>query len=253
MIYSCSMFFNEFDLLDLKIAEEINIVDKIILVESTKTHSNQNKNLLLKNNPKYVHPKIEIVVVGEDFSNSKFDNEASQRNASIKAMQQLKDDDVIISCDLDEILCEEDISKVVEKTKEKKYIKIGMKSHFYKINLLFGTWKSPIAVTGKVLKENKMDLTKLRHDRAGVLVNTNGHHFSYLGTPENIKLKLDSFKHSDVSSKVKKIDWIKERIANKEDILKRKGRVGTIVPIDHTYPKTILNNLEQWEKHIEKE
>ena len=52
MIYSCTMFFNEFDLLDLKIAEELDQVDQMIIVESNQTFRGNEKPLYLKDNPK---------------------------------------------------------------------------------------------------------------------------------------------------------------------------------------------------------
>ena len=39
MIYDCFTFFNELDILELRLQLLYDVVDKFVLVESTKTHS----------------------------------------------------------------------------------------------------------------------------------------------------------------------------------------------------------------------
>ena len=43
MIYDCFIFFNEFDLLEIRLNELDNIVDKFVLVEANFTHSSKEK------------------------------------------------------------------------------------------------------------------------------------------------------------------------------------------------------------------
>ena len=49
-IYCCFQFFNEFELLKLKLEELYNIVDYFVLSESKKTHSGFDKPLYFKEN-----------------------------------------------------------------------------------------------------------------------------------------------------------------------------------------------------------
>lgn len=82
MIYNCTMFFNEFKLLELKIAEELPYCDKMIIVESSKTHANKDKPLHLKNHPLLDHPKI--IYIDEEEMERRLD--AGQDTSSATAL-----------------------------------------------------------------------------------------------------------------------------------------------------------------------
>ena len=89
------MFFNEFHLLDLKISEELEHIDKLVLIESNKTHSNKPKQLVLVE--KYKDPKIKILTCGEGFNSDARKNEAKQRDIVTKKIK-FREDDIIICC-----------------------------------------------------------------------------------------------------------------------------------------------------------
>ena len=50
MIYDCFTFFNEFDLLEIRLNELDSVVDKFVLVEATKTFSGLDKPLYFNEN-----------------------------------------------------------------------------------------------------------------------------------------------------------------------------------------------------------
>jgi hypothetical protein len=67
-VFDCFLFFNEFDVLDIRLNELNDKVDKFILVESTKGFSNKDKPLyFLENKERYAKflDKIVHVVVDE--------------------------------------------------------------------------------------------------------------------------------------------------------------------------------------------
>lgn len=256
------MFLNEFDLLDLRIAEELPHIDKLIVVESNYTHSNNSKELLLKNNSKYQNEKIEILELVDAFCSNYVLNENFQRDVAIMG-KEFNDDDVIIACDLDEIINHKDINDIIEKTLELGLVKIRMPLFYYKINLMKSdNWHSSFAVSGKYLRETKLSLTDIRTIEriSGMEIPytypSKGWHFSFLGNPKQIAYKIQSFFHAEynlpqfVDEKL-----IEERIKSKTDPFERliPGEFDKLIKvnIDNTYPETILNNLNYWEKYIE--
>lgn len=67
-IYDCFTFFNELDLLELRLAELYNYVDYFVIVEADKTHSGKPKEFILEKNfsryarwrNKIIHLKVKM-------------------------------------------------------------------------------------------------------------------------------------------------------------------------------------------------
>ena len=107
MIYDCFTFFNELELLELRLHELANIVDKFVLVEATKTHSNKLKPLhYLENRVQFseFHDKI-IHVVVDDLPDARdsWVLENYQRNCITRGLGDCRPDDFVLISDLDEI------------------------------------------------------------------------------------------------------------------------------------------------------
>lgn len=249
------MFFNEFKLLELKIAEELPHCDKMIIVESRKTHANNEKPLHLKDHPLIDNPKIIYKTgVGDIFTSNSVFNESLQRDYALWEVD-LQDDDIVISSDIDEINSGNSIPEMIKMCKEHGFVKAIQNLYYYKINLKVPLlWYSSFAVTGKYLKENHNQLTLLRRKEEGAMIPTDGKHFSYLGTPEEIFYKISNFMHWEYKQ-FADLERIRDKVENRRDVYERllDGKTVTFekVEIDDTYPQTILNNLSDWESHIE--
>src|SRR5690349_20249777 len=112
MTYDCFTFFNELDLLEIRLNVLNPIVDKFVLVESTRTHQNKPKPLYYQQNAarfSAFKDKIIHVIVDDfpDFGEWKEAHswilERHQRNCISRGLSQCKKGDVIIISDLDEI------------------------------------------------------------------------------------------------------------------------------------------------------
>ena len=115
MTYDCFSFFNELDLLEIRLNTLDKIVDKFILAESLFTHTGRPKPLYYaENKERFARFNDRIVhVVVDDFPNMP-DNmpirekawirENWQRNAIVRGLpKDIKDDDILLISDLDEI------------------------------------------------------------------------------------------------------------------------------------------------------
>lgn len=249
------MFFNEFKLLELKIAEELSYCDKMIIVESNKTHANNDKPLHLKEHLLIDNPQISYINVGDLFVNNHLVNEGVQRDAALWEID-LQDNDIVICSDVDEIHPAESFDLIFKACKEHGFVKIVQDLYYYKINLRTPTlWHSSFAVSGKYLKEHHKQLTMLRRNGdAPFMVRTNGKHFSYLGTPEEVFYKVSNFMHYEYKG-FANLEEIRQKMENRKDIYGRLLNHQDItferVEIDETYPKTIRENLSEWKTLIE--
>ena len=62
MIYDCFTFFNELDLLEIRLNYLNEIVDKFVLVEMAKTHSNKDKPFYFEENKKRYEKFLDKII-----------------------------------------------------------------------------------------------------------------------------------------------------------------------------------------------
>lgn len=107
MIYDCFTFFNELDLLEIRLNILKDVVDKFVLVEAGETHTGKPKPFYFKaNEERFGAFKDKIIYVGIDKFPAGHDawwNENYQRNMILEGLKYAKPDDVIMISDLDEI------------------------------------------------------------------------------------------------------------------------------------------------------
>ncbi|MEI6396933.1 MAG: hypothetical protein WCO48_02600 [Candidatus Taylorbacteria bacterium] len=108
-IYDCFTFFNELDLLEIRLNILDTYVDYFVLVESTKTHSGNTKELIFdKNKERFAKFSEKIIhIVVDDMPNLEKDNrwvlENFQREAIMRGLTKCTDNDLVLISDLDEI------------------------------------------------------------------------------------------------------------------------------------------------------
>ena len=106
-VYDCFPFFNELDVLEIRLQELWDVVDIFVLAESNMSHSGKPKEYIFENNKerfaKYLS-KIRRVAV-EDMPETKdsWVREKYQRWSLIKGLTDVAPEDIIITSDLDEI------------------------------------------------------------------------------------------------------------------------------------------------------
>ncbi len=274
MIYDCFPFFNELDLLEIRLNILDPIVDKFVLVESTQTFNRQPKPLYYQENKERFAKfadKIIHIVCDEDLSHE--DNpwviEYVQKNYMEKGWTACQDDDIILISDLDEIPNPE---KVLE-YKDKPGIKC-FQNNFYYYYLNYFCVDEPIWYKGTRMckfKDTRHGLdnvkvgmnsrlpaiykqgttpNKIRYYKNGPWVKNGGWHFSYLGGAETIRKKILSISHTEFhKDEYTDIEKIKERVMAGEDLFGR-GKHFRSVPIDDSFPKYIRDNIDKYQNLI---
>jgi len=223
------MFFDEEMLLDLRLNILDKFVDKFVIVESSYTHSGQEKKLIFDIN-KYskFKKKINYIILKsppegiEAVNNNDSDDEISrkeilnalkrenlQRNTILNALQDLDKDDWVIVSDLDEI---PDLSNINFKDIKNKIIFFKQKVFYYKLNLELKTlrWIGSKAckkknllspqwlrnIKDKIYPKWRIDILLSNKKYNDIFfVENGGWHFSFVKNPEDIKKKLKSYLH----------------------------------------------------------
>lgn len=264
MIYSMTMFFNELDLLELKIAEELPHVDKMIIVESPLTFTGKMKPL---NFPvgKYNTNKIMYVVADPTLYEGcerAFDRERITRNLAGRVVDVKDDGDVVICTDIDEIINGENFERIIAYTKQTGLVRLGMRTMCYYLNTKLVEWKPgageqwyhPFACTGQVFNHIQRDIDTHRAwtGQGGYKLQDCGNHFTSFGGYEAVKYKLQSYSHTEFATP-EVLAGLEDRIKNLKDIAGREDMRMVVIPIDDLHPKTIRDFQPRWSKFIYQE
>lgn len=123
MVYDCFQFFNELDILKLRLHVMDDIVDKFVISEATETFSGMKKPLYYEENKELFSEfadKIIHVVVDDTPKGYTHDRDTFQKNAVGRGLVNCMDDDIIIFSDLDEIPNPVKVQEVIQKIKERQ-------------------------------------------------------------------------------------------------------------------------------------
>ncbi|MDV0443585.1 hypothetical protein [Methanorbis rubei] len=269
MIYDCFSFFNELDLLELRLETLDQIIDKFVLVEATKTHSNIDKPLYFDENKerfeKWNDKIIHIIVNEYPEYRTSWTYENYQRNCIMEGLKTCNADDIVIISDIDEIPRPDSILEAAATPGIKC---LEMKMYYYYLNYL--NYTNPNWSAVKVLRYNefKKDIdcqyssflleelnegntpTKIRHYQTSLKIREAGWHFSYLGGLDKIIYKITSFSHQELNkTKYLEKNVLERKIKEGKDLYNRPDRYMS-VPIDSTFPEPIYNNLKKYENYI---
>lgn len=109
MLYDCFAFFNELELLELRLNELDGVVDRFVLVEATKNFQGadkplyfmQNRHLFDKFASRIIHIVVDDMPTGPGVT--AWDRDRFQKNAIARGLTGCSPDDIIMVSDLDEI------------------------------------------------------------------------------------------------------------------------------------------------------
>ena len=279
-VFDSFIFFNELDLLDLRLNILNDVVDYFVLTESPFTVSGnekplfyqENKDRFGKFNDKIIHNITEEIpndfsqyLVKKPFHTDynttdesgtryidlpiRFQRAVYNRECSAYGLVKAgaTDDDVVMTSDADEIINPYVIEDLDWFDPTCNYVAL-QRAFYFKLNSLYEeNWKGTRLSTFKHLKTTTVD--RLRTDwRKAYLIKNAGWHFSFLGDADNVRLKLASYEHTEnnISSNV---DNMEQRIEQGLDPIGRSNRLQA-VPIDDSYPEYIINNQEKYSEYI---
>lgn len=283
MIYDSFTFFNELDLLEIRLNQMDKVVDKFVLVEGTKTFQGKDKPLHFQENKerfsRFLDRIIHVVVDNYPQTSISWEYEYHQRNMILEGLKNCSKDDVILISDLDEI---PDPEKVRQYVNHKGLRIFRQRTFYYFLNCIKKsdlesknggfTWNGTVMVNysdltkPQELRELSMQMLRLYHKRFAnrtfwkiyfglknffsgnkiVWVNEGGWHFSFLGGVDQIIRKLEAFAHTEYNNQqYKSPEKIKEAITQGKDIFGR-GFEYSVVKLDQTFPSYILQNKEKY-------
>lgn len=204
MIYDCFQFFNELDILKLRLHIMNPVVDRFVISEATETFSGNPKPLYYEENKEMFAEfadKIIHVVVDDTPPGYTHDRDTFQKNAVGRGLKDCTDDDIIIFSDLDEIPNPEKVKEIIEHFDRTKIYHFAQRLFYCYLNMeeVSGNllsyagefpgvenkkWIGSKMCSYALLKEQGLQLGELRfpeRKECGIRVEDGGWHFGYMG------------------------------------------------------------------------
>jgi len=269
-VYDCFMFYDEFDILELRLEELDDFVDRFVLIEGSRDFRGRTKEFLFTKFKdrfsSYLH-KIDIIQVDlptpEELQRITkatdccyFGIENLLRSTAIVGLTECKDDDIVMLSDVDEI---PDKHRVWNKVVENPDKIMAAQMELYALFLNY-RWiqedrekKWVGTVFSRFANVKNMAFNAFRNDRANYMrVRDCGWHFTFIGM-DRVTKKLatnaepDAIKNIDVRPEA-----ILERVKQGKNIFDDKnGDVFEIIwPLDDKFPRALVQNTWRYNAHL---
>lgn len=254
LVIDAFMFFNELEILEIRLRELYDVVDRFVILESNYSHMLKPKSLLFGTASVSFSPwidKIEYVIVPDEIMTAdKRPHKVEQANRDYIAKYlngKIKDDDVLIMSDIDEIPSAGFIKYWLDNNNGKNRFSTSM--YRYYLNLYFQQWHISHIGKWKYYKPYANNLSSLRRHKIKDwhLMNSRGWHFSSVGTMEQIWNKVNNFYHAKEHAHFKKLDKdrISQRIKDRLHPFKDGAHRGEIVGLDNM-PYCVRTNIDKF-------
>jgi beta-1,4-mannosyl-glycoprotein beta-1,4-N-acetylglucosaminyltransferase len=272
-IFDVFPFFNELDILEIRLNILDPYVDYFILSEATKTFSGLEKPLFYQENKsrfeKFNHKIIHNIIEDTTLPNlHAYQRDVFQKN-NIKniILNNIKDDDAIIWSDIDEVPNPEAIEDLEDYFEQNAIFHFAQENCMGYLNLVEvsgiicsmtpdwdyidrSRWLGT-KIFGKSILE-KYTLSELRSkqkNEKNYRIFPGGWHWSYVGSEglsveERVLKKIQCAAHVELNNE--QIKKNVSRVKDNRDPLGRDYAVYNIVELNDSYPKYILENKEKY-------
>lgn len=271
MTYDCFTFFNELDLLEIRLNVLKDVVDRFVLVEARQTFSGRSKPLWYDENKSrfaaFADRIVHLVVEEFPAESDAWTRESIQRNFIAEGLKDCRADDVILISDLDEIP-DPRVFPLVPAAGEICMLEQGM--YYYFLN--YRDRSDPIWDKGtKVLDyatfcrgldtvevaystflpeavNRGTTATKIRLCRPHRCIRHGGWHFSFLGGVDAIVRKLESFSHQEYNTAAcRDRRHILDCLAKGRDLFGRPGKLYVPEPFERgRFPDYVIDARERY-------
>jgi len=253
-IYDCFIFFNELELLELRLMTLYNHVDYFVLVEAGTTFTGKNKEYYFENNKEkfknYLDKIIHIKIPKLPYENDAWGNEYFNRNAISQGLIESHDNDYIMISDVDEIPNPIVLKWGIERGFN--FFILNQKLFYYYVNCLQKqVWSGPVVTKRKDMK-TPQELRKMRGSRINPL-DEGGWHYSFLGGEERIKAKLEAYAETQTNNNTTNNNaHIIKCLETGGDLFNRKEEmfIKTFLPLNQLTHQELIEWLKKYPNMI---
>lgn len=275
MVFDCVPFFNELDILKLRMQILNPYVDCFVIEEASVTFSGEPKRMIFAENRhlfKEFENKIRYVAVEDSPMEGVTTHERDkyQKNQLIRVLDDCRADDIIIFSDVDEIPKPETLLRIIEDFEPGKIYHLAQRMFYCFLNmeevsgnLLSITGEFPgverrqwlgtkVCSFADIPSEGVVFLREVSPtDPRSVRVSDGGWHFGYMGgdgerdVAKRIGVKVKAAAHQEYNSR-RYLNEAVDRLLCGEDIFDRDARFVR-VKIDESFPAYLRTHREEYD------
>lgn len=249
-IFDCFMFFNEFDVLEIRLHELYDEIDYFVVVESDTTFQGDSKPLFFDQNRErfahYLDKIIYVAVKDMPITHNPWEREAYQRNAIIRGLNNCENHDAIIISDVDEIPSREAVQRIRSSWhKSPVVLEVEFRTFWFNIKHTDPSLDKiliPIICSYEALQKTTPERMRDSREQYEIWRNC-GWHLNNAGGEQAVDFfltKIRSFSHAECNTGVVTKDGI-------DALVRTINHYGIKVPDDATYPHLVLENWENYQ------
>lgn len=249
LIYDCFIFYNELLMLDFRLNQLSDYVDKFVIVEANRTFTGKPKKLFFKENIDQFSDfadRIEHIVVSDlpKHLQNPWILETHQRNAMLRGLNSASENDIIFMSDVDEI---PDIEHILSHDLQGNIYRLNQLFFYYFFNLNVGHFDRSFVSLHKNLRLTPQEARTIHFLP---VIEKAGWHFSYLMSAEGIRNKIRSFSHQELNTETfTDIAHIERAIQSQTDLFNRNARMN-VMELNDKFPKYLVQNTEKYQEFI---
>ena len=256
-------FFNELEILEIRLNELWDTVDRFVIVEATQTHQFKPKPLYFKENmgrfekflskithivtefPEHIQ-KLDVdgMPPGENWALERY-----QRDEIMRGLQGCKDNDIIIISDADEVPSAEAVRSY---RTEMGLCYLDMKLFCYYLNVRAENeqWREARILPYGLLKQISPCGARYSGNKSllgtyGEPIPNGGWHFSFMGGEEKVKEKIQSYAHAEYN-RPEILGNIRNCLLLTADVFGREECHYHTTEINGEHPKYLMDNVERY-------
>lgn len=253
-VYDCFLFYNELELLELRLSEMNDYVDKFVIVEACETFRGQPKSFFFDEMKprfeKYADKIIHIKLKEPYITENPWLRERYQREQVFQGLTGCYDNDIIFLSDLDEVVRGTSIPEIVDKlvSREVQAVVCAQKMYFGYLNRYQGKWPGTVCLTYRQakrlsahgvrrLRNMKPSTLRKAHIANMVRLEDAGWHFTSMGGIDRHIKKIESYSHAELDT---------PEFKSKENLLYLINHLE-LTEIDDSYPQFVREHKAYFE------
>jgi|SRR5664280_574543 len=287
MIYDCFTFFNELELLELRLNELAGVVDKFVVVEATRTFSNQPKPLYFRENrerfAKFAGQIIHVVVNDSPDTANAWEMQRMQRNCIGRGLTQCRPDEWVMVSDLDEIpratavakaarefpFKTDLVSNAIHVTLNSAFIKSIFhrkgfrqrlrRNHPYVLKFeqdyycyFLNCRSADISYGTRMMRYRDFSCAEELRYTGYKIIKNGGWHFSWMGGVEQMQKKMAACSHREHDQpQFNNSEHIIRAISEGRSLFEDQVKLE-FIPLDNSFPRDVVEHPEKYTQWLKK-